>query len=164
MHFAPTGSVCDYVQEIGRAARKPGLKGNAIYHYSKNDFKYINRLHGLSSIKNHQLIEVIEKICAIHQKSKRKSNLLLDTQTFTYIFNSGGYDSDNINKVKMALLMIQRAFEFDYGFSPITVRPVPLYSVGFFEINVFNQVFLRSNYRKSRRESPLAMGMKRRNF
>jgi len=27
VHFAPTGNVCDYVQEIGRAARKEGLNG-----------------------------------------------------------------------------------------------------------------------------------------
>ena len=30
-HFAPTGNVCDYVQEIGRAARREGLRGEALY-------------------------------------------------------------------------------------------------------------------------------------
>ena len=33
-HFAPTGNVCDYVQEIGRAARKEDLRGEALYPYN----------------------------------------------------------------------------------------------------------------------------------
>ena len=28
-HYAVTGNLCDYVQEIGRAARKPGIQGKA---------------------------------------------------------------------------------------------------------------------------------------
>ncbi len=49
-YFAPTGNVCDYVQEIGRAARKNTLTGIAKYDYVKTDFKHINKLHGLSAI------------------------------------------------------------------------------------------------------------------
>ena len=61
-HFAPTGNVCDYVQEIGRVARKPNMQGEACYLYNKQDFKYINSLHGISTIKKYQLIEVMKKI------------------------------------------------------------------------------------------------------
>ena len=43
-HFAPTGNVCDYVQEIGRAARRNDLKGEALYRYNTKDFKHINIL------------------------------------------------------------------------------------------------------------------------
>ena len=50
VHFAPTGNVCDYVQEIGRAARREDLRGEAYYHYNPKDFKHINRLHGLSAL------------------------------------------------------------------------------------------------------------------
>ncbi len=145
MHFAPTGSVCDYVQEIGRAARKSGLQGTALYFYSKNDFKHINRLHGLSTIKNYQLLKVVEKIYHIYQK-KRRSDLLLDAQNFAYIFDSSDKESETLSRVKMSLLMLQRDFEFKYGFSPITMRPVPLYSEGLFQIGTMEQIFLQSSY------------------
>ncbi len=145
MHFAPTGNVCDYVQEIGRAARRKDLKGEARYHYDKSDFKYINRLHGLSAIKKYQLIAVIKKIYDLY-KLNSKSNLLLDAENFTYIFDSQGDENSSINKVKTALLMIQRDFEIKFGFSPISVRPIPLFSEGFFTIRPFIQNKLRTDY------------------
>ena len=55
VHFAPTGNICDYVQEIGRAARRSDIEGLAYYDFMSNDFKCINRLHGLSVIKKYQL-------------------------------------------------------------------------------------------------------------
>ncbi len=145
VHFAPTGNVCDYVQEIGRAARKEDLIGEAYYHYNPKDFKHINRLHGMSTIQHYQLIKVIEKINELYQQSlhsskrreltKRKNSMLLDAENFSYIFGPSVSDEDdNINKVKTALLLIQKDFEAKIGFSPITVRPIPMFSWGFFEI------------------------------
>lgn len=145
-HFAPTGNVCDYVQEIGRVARKPNMQGEACYLYNNQDFKYINSLHGISTIKKYQLVEVLRKIyeLAIERKNKqnnirRKNSMLLDIDNFTYIFNKGRSDEDNnINKVKTALLLIEKDFENMYGFSPIKMRPVPMYSKGFFKIDEKN--------------------------
>ena len=134
MHFAPTGNVCDYVQEIGRVTRRNDLRGEALYHYDKKDFKYIKRLHGLSAIKKYQLIAVVKKIYELWS-FKRKNNLLLDAENFTYIFDRYADESTSINKVKTALLIIQKDFEARLGFSPLTVRPIPLFSVGFFVIN-----------------------------
>ena len=145
VHFAPTGNVCDYVQEIGRAARRPGLRGEAFYDYEARDFKHINRLHGLSTIRKYQLIEVVKKIDELYTNSLKSGNrslytrkrnaLLLDAESFSYIFQSPISDEDSsINKVKTALLIIQKDFENKMGFSPVTVRPIPLFSVGFFEI------------------------------
>ena len=134
MHFAPTGNVCDYVQEIGRAARRKDLHGEALYHYDKKDFKYIKRLHGLSAIKKYQLIAVVKKIYELWS-FKRKNNLLLDAENFTYIFDRYADESTSINKVKTALLIIQKDFEARFGFSPLTVRPIPLFSIGFFVIS-----------------------------
>ena len=145
MHFAPTGNVCDYVQEIGRAARRKDLNGVARYHYDKGDFKYINRLHGLSAIKKYQLISVIQKIYELY-KLNQKSNLLLDAENFSYIFDSHDDENSSINKVKTALLMIQRDFEAKYGFSPISVRPIPLFAEGYFEVRPFVQQKLRADY------------------
>lgn len=157
VHFAPTGNVCDYVQEIGRTARREDLRGEAYYHYNSKDFKHINRLHGISTIKHYQLIKVIEKIDELYQQSmrggrrrdltKKRNTMLLDAENFSYIFGSPISDEDsNINRVKTALLLIQKDFEAKIGFSPINVRPIPMFSVGFFEIEPKVQEKLSDRY------------------
>lgn len=157
VHFAPTGNVCDYVQEIGRAARKESLQGEAAYQYDSRDFKHINRLHGLSTIKKYQLVEVIKKIDELYSNklnkgdranfTKKRNAMLLDAENFTYIFGTPISDEDNnINKVKTALLIIQKDFENKIGFSPITVRPIPLFSQGFFEVDEKTQKKLAKRY------------------
>lgn len=143
-HFAPTGNVCDYVQEIGRAARDPQMKGEAYYEYNTHDFKHINTLHGLSRVQKYQLIEVMRKIVELYHMNRqdpgsswtRKRNaMLLDAENFAYIFQSplDGQD-ESINKVKTALLMIQKDFKrkFNSEWSPVSVRPVPVFETGFF--------------------------------
>ncbi|MCD7882084.1 MAG: DEAD/DEAH box helicase [Clostridiales bacterium] len=157
VHFAPTGNVCDYVQEIGRAARREDLCGEALYYYNHMDFKHINRLHGMSTIQKYQLIKVIEKIDELYHKSmqtgkrwdftKKRNAMLLDAESFSYIFGSPVSDEDNnINKVKTALLMIQKDFEAKVGFSPINVRPIPMFSIGFFSIDVSTQSRIMKRY------------------
>ena len=157
VHFAPTGNVCDYVQEIGRVARREDLRGEAYYHYNSRDFKHINRLHGLSTIQHYQLIKVIEKIDELYQQNiqrgnrreltKRRNAMLLDAENFSYIFGFPISDEDsNINKVKTALLLIQKDFESKIGFSPINVRPIPMFLVGFFEIDPKIQKRLSESY------------------
>ena len=157
-HFAPTGNVCDYVQEIGRAARREDLRGEALYSYNSRDFKHINRLHGLSTIREYQLVKVIEKVVELYQQNmsagkrrdftKKRNAMLLDAENFTYIFGPSINDEDdNVNKVKTALLLIQKDFEAKIGFSPITVRPIPMFSSGFFAIDPKIQKRLNSRYR-----------------
>ena len=157
VHFAPTGNVCDYVQEIGRAARREDLQGEALYNYNARDFKHINRLHGLSTIQKYQLIMVIEKVNELYQNNlqgpnrrdltKKRRTMLLDAENFTYIFGSPISDEDsNVNKVKTALLLIQKDFEAKIGFSPINVRPIPMFSVGFFAIAPATQQKLLRKY------------------
>lgn len=157
VHFAPTGNVCDYVQEIGRAARREDLCGEALYYYNSHDFKHINRLHGLSTIQKYQLIKVIEKVDELYRQNlqngnrrdftKKRNAMLLDAENFTYIFGSPISDEDNnINKVKTALLLIQKDFESIIGFSPITVRPIPMFSIGFFKIDPTTQQRLLQRY------------------
>lgn len=156
VHFAPTGNVCDYVQEIGRGARREDLRGEAYYNYNPRDFKYINRLHGMSAIQHYQLVRVVEKINELYQQNrqsnrqdmtKKKNAMLLDAESFSYIFRSPiGDEDENINKVKTALLLIQKDFESKIGFSPVMIRPIPMFSIGFFEINPKIQDKLRKKY------------------
>lgn len=147
-HYAPTGNVCDYVQEIGRAARDESIQGEARYTHMSNDFKYINRLHGLSAIRKYQLVNVIKKVYELFQAkismnnssnlSKKRNTLLIDAENFTYIFKNPqddrGDDSDLINKVKTALLLIEKDFQQRYIHSPIAMRPAPLFQKGYFYI------------------------------
>lgn len=145
IHFAPTGNVCDYMQEIGRAARSSSIEGHAIYHHMRNDFKHINRLHGMSTIRLYQLVEVQKKILELYQQQRRnegaphrkKNNaMLIDVANFAYLFdNLAVGDSDNlINIVKTAMLLIQKDYS-NRGYAPFGVRPVPLFAYGFFAMS-----------------------------
>ncbi len=148
-HFAPTGNVCDYVQEIGRASRDPKLKGEAVYSHMKNDFQHINRLHGLSTVKKYQLIKVIEKVYELFEMklenentrnihlSKKRNEMLVDAENFTYIFEGQRESSQEelIAKVKTALLLIQKDYTSKMGFSPFAMRPSTLFAQGYFQIS-----------------------------
>lgn len=140
VHFAPTGNVCDYIQEIGRAARSRDLRGKAYYEYTSRDFKYINRLHGLSAIRDYQLVKVIKKVYDLYISQNnnytkgRKRDLLVDAQDFAYIFENPMSSEDTIiNKVKTAMLLIQKDFE-RRGYAPFYIRPIPLFAMGYFYI------------------------------
>lgn len=145
IHFAPTGNVCDYVQEIGRAARKEHLIGKAYYEFMSNDFKYINRFHGISVIKKYQLVQVIEKIHDLfiaqiknnnENNNRKNQSMLLDAESFSHIFQNDFFDeNDAINKVKTSMLIIQKDFENKLGYSPIYMRPIPIFATGYFQIN-----------------------------
>lgn len=154
-HFAPTGTVCDYVQEIGRAARNPRLTGEVIYNFKSNDFKHINKLHGLSTVREYQLVEVIKKIYDLYkcergrsiEGRKKVNQMLVDAECFTYIFDNGlSSEDDQINKVKTALLLIQKDFERRFGFSPFVVRPIPMFKEGYFEIDEKTQKKIIKRY------------------
>lgn len=155
-HFAPTGNVCDYMQEIGRAARKVEINGHAIYKHMSNDFKHINRLHGLSAIRKYQLIEVIKKILELYIQSryslngkpftKKRNEMLIDAESFAYIFDSPHADENElISKVKTAMLLIQKDYE-NRGFSPFYMRPIPMFAYGFFSILPREQERINQQY------------------
>ncbi len=155
-HFAPTGNVCDYVQEIGRAARAADMKGEAVYKYYSRDFKHINKLHGLSSIREYQLVEVMRKIDELYKAhleenrnnfTRKRNEMLLDAENFAYIFPSPREEQDeSINKVKTALLMIQKDMESRRGYPPVSVRPIPLFAEGYFQVEPFAQQRLLKAY------------------
>ncbi len=158
-HFAPTGNVCDYMQEIGRAAREANISGHAIYKHMRNDFKHINRLHGLSAIQKYQLVEVIKKVLEIytnaryrngaHPLTKKRNEMLVDAESFAYIFEGPqSDDNDLINKVKTAMLLIQKDYE-NRGFAPFYMRPIPLFAYGYFAIPPKEQIDLNKCYQSS---------------
>lgn len=136
-HFAPTGNVCDYVQEIGRAARDLD-EGKAYFDYLSKDFIHVNRLHGISTIRKHQLVQVMEKILKILDQNNDKNhsrNLLISAEDFRYIFerkSSADQDDDIDNKLKTALLIIEKDFISKMNYSPIVARPRSIFSKEYF--------------------------------
>lgn len=143
-HYAPTGNVCDYMQEIGRAARDIHIDGHAVYEHMSTDFQHINRLHGLSSVYKGQLVEVIKKILELYEAyryegtganhMKKRNEMLIDTESFSYIFDGPMSDESTlVNKVKTAMLLIQKDYE-NRGFTPFRMRPIPIFAYGYLTI------------------------------
>lgn len=144
IHFAPTGNVCDYVQEIGRAARNLDM-GQASFSFLKEDFKHVNRLHGISTLKKSQLIQVMQKILDLYKQrsgQKKARHLLVSAEEFYYIFQSKKDDSGAINnsdqldnQLKTALLIIEKGFiNSPMKYSPIVARPRSMFSVEYFKV------------------------------
>ncbi|MFS0819188.1 DEAD/DEAH box helicase [Lysinibacillus sp. 1P01SD] len=160
-HFAPTGNVCDYIQEIGRAARDLPT-GNAYFDFFQKDFMHVNRLHGISTIRQNQLIQVMDKIIQLAKVRRPiKRNLLVSAEEFRYIFDSNkksDFDDDIDNKLKTALLIIEKDFISQYKYSPIVARPRSVFSREFFTFPKEKEQTILKKYsryltiEKSRRE------------
>lgn len=114
----------------------------------------------MPTILKYHLIKVIEKVDELYHQNmqngnrrdftKKRNAMRLDAENFTYIFGSPSSDKDNnVNKVKTALLLIQKDFESKISFSPITVRPIPMFAVGFFSIEPSTQQRLQRRYHNS---------------
>ncbi len=124
-HHAPSGLLPDYVQEIGRVARKSDIKGYATLNYSTKDQRYSKALHGMSSIKQYQLREVLKKIYNLYQKNDRKRNLLISSDDFSYIFSILPDAVDQ--KVLTSLMMLEKDYLQKTRFNVLIVRPKKLF-------------------------------------
>ncbi len=125
-HFAPTGNLSDYVQEIGRIARDPNSLGVARIDFSLSDMKYARTLHGISGLKQYQLKEMLRKLYDIYLV-KNHRNLLIAPDVFGYMFDSAELE----NKVKNGLLLLSKDLEEKYGFPVINVRPKTMFTKNF---------------------------------
>lgn len=134
-HFAPTGNIADYVQEIGRAARKPGMIGVASTDFFKEDFRYIRQLYGMSSIKNWQVVATLRKIYQLYN-TYGKRNFLVSPEDFSFIF-ADARPEDLDAKIKTTLLMIRKDFESDphSNYPPVVFKPRSMFTLGYFMVN-----------------------------
>jgi ATP-dependent DNA helicase RecQ len=133
-HFAPTGNLADYVQEIGRAARREDIQGTAITHFYKEDFRYINQLHGMSKINDFEVIGVLRKIHQLYKKNKSR-NFLASPEEFAHVFNVKT-DDEIDNRMKTTLLIIKKDFDLDrrINFVPLIFKPRSMFTKGLFII------------------------------
>lgn len=128
-HYAPTGNLADYVQEIGRAARDRNIKGIAMTDFTDKDMKYVRMLYGLSSMRQYQLKEMMRKLYQIY-KDKGSRNFLVSPEAFSYMFN----ETEVENKVKNGLLLISKDLESKYNFPVIVIRPKSLFTKNYINV------------------------------
>lgn len=142
-HHAPTGNLCDYVQEIGRAGRDQTMVGLAIQDFNPRDLSFSKILYGLSSMKQYQLKEIIRKLYSIYRKERRR-NFLINAETFSYLFPD---EEDYENKIKNALLLIEKDLEKRYTYPVVIVRPKSLFSKAYAAVpSTIEERFKKSKY------------------
>lgn len=118
IHFAPTGNLADYVQEIGRTARDSSITGMAHMDFFMGDMRYVRTLHGISEMKQFQLKAMLKKIVDIYETKKHR-NLLIAPDSFSHLFQEKELQA----KVKNGLLMLAKDLKSKYGFPVLIVRP-----------------------------------------
>jgi len=131
-HHAPSGTLTDYVQEIGRVARKSDIQGYAVLNYSKKDKGFSNQLYGMSLINTFEIKEVLKKIYNTFLTNKSR-NLLLSVSDFGYIFES----SNNLDQqVLSTLMMIEKDYLYKYRFNVLIARPKKLFVLVYAKVDI----------------------------
>ena len=144
-HHTPSGLLPDYIQEIGRVARKEGLQGYAMLDYSPQDQKYSKILHGMSAIRQWQLKEVLKKIYAMYVKHGNKRNMLVSVDDFALIFE-GAMDLDQ--KVLTSLMMLEKDYLARHRFNVLIARPRKLYSTVYAKLSNDDLKVMKRKYPK----------------
>ena len=137
-HYAVTGNLSDYVQEIGRAARQPGMTGCAITDYYYNDISFMQRLFGMSQIKQYQINLVLSGIYNTYKSKRTNRSFLISPEAFTYIFTGKetANDSDKqIGKLKTCLLMLEKDLYDKYNFKVLIARPQGIFTKAYVVIS-----------------------------
>lgn len=135
-HYATSGNLSDYVQEIGRVARKKDMIGWAITDYFDNDKQYMNKLFGMSQIRHYQINKVLQIIYDVY-KNKRNRNFLVTPRMFFGIF--GKDESKATNKLKIALLMLEKDLYDKFSFKVLISRPRSIFTNAFVIIDRENE-------------------------
>lgn len=110
-HHTLTGNVCDYVQEIGRAARKKNLTGRAYTYFTDKDFQYYRKLKGMSRPTNYQLSMILNKINQEYRYQSKKNkhcreiNIPLESLAFAFTEQ----DRKQVEqKIRQSLFLIEK--------------------------------------------------------
>ena len=121
-HYAASGNLNDYVQEIGRVARSKDIPfGLASTDYYDRDLNFMKTLYGMSALHHYQTLKILSIIMNVYD-SKKKYNLMVTPDMFRPVF--GNCDDDQLEvKIKSALLTIEKDLENRYrGSKPIVTR------------------------------------------
>lgn len=135
-HYAPTGNLNDYVQEIGRAARGKECIGIASMDYLENDFKFVKMLYGMSAIRQFQIKSVLRKLFEVYMVRQRR-NFLVTPSDFSYIFPHEARNGQSAleRKIKTVLLMTEKDLELQFGFPVLISRPKSIFSKAYMVVD-----------------------------
>ena len=150
-HYAPTGNLSDYIQEIGRGGRKRGLRATACIDFFFQDVRYSQTLYALSKFSQWQLKEIMTKLYEVYASAPQKDrsqNFLVSPNTFSYLFTNEKDEDRKTNRVKSALMMISRDLEEKFNFPVIVVRPKISYTKQFVCIQQGAEQKFASSYGK----------------
>lgn len=147
-HHAPSGLLPDYVQEIGRVARKPEIKGFAALNYSSQDQRFTKALHGMSALRQYQIKEVLKKIHKAYIKNNKSRNLLLSVDDFGHIFENTLEDQLD-QKVLTALMMIEKDYLAKARFNVLIARPKKLFVKVYCRVSESDLSILNSKYKST---------------
>ena len=132
-HHAPSGNLSDYVQEIGRVARKKDIVGTAAVDFCPKDLKFTKILTGLSMIKQYQVKYVLQKLNDLYQKYGKR-HMLVSVEDFGFIFSDAATRPEELEReVKSALLLLEKDLflKVNEQYNVIMVRPKALFSIVF---------------------------------
>ena len=148
-HYAPTGNLSDYVQEIGRGARREGLRAVAVVDFFAQDVRYARQLYSLSVFYQWQLKEIMAKLYRLYASrpvSRRNENMLVSPDSFSYLFARESDRTKKTNLVKSALMMVARDLEDRFNYPVIIVKPKPSYTTQYICINKDQEERFLSRY------------------
>lgn len=144
-HYAFTGNLCDYIQEIGRSARKTGSTGYALMDFYQNDTTYINKLFGMSQIKQFQVNKVLEVLYNTYLSKGNNRSFMISPSVFSFLFP--GSEDNTTNKVKTCLMMLENDFYDKETFKVLVSRPQSIFTKAFVVVNREHQdEVLKSEY------------------
>lgn len=149
-HYAATGNLSDYVQEIGRAARKKGLIGKAITDYYYNDISFMQRLFGMSQIRQYQVQKVLAGIYDVYRAKGGSRNFLISPDAFSYIFvgkKKAENQDEYINQLKTCLMMLEKDLYDKFNFKVMITRPRSVFTKAYVVIEEkYINTVLKSKY------------------
>ena len=148
-HYAPTGNLSDYVQEIGRGARKKGLRAVATVDFFAQDVRYARQLYSLSGFYQWQLKEIMAKLYRMYTSKpvgKRTENMLVSPDSFSYLFARESDRTKKTNLVKSALMMVARDLEDRFNYPVIIVKPKPSYTTQYVCISKDQEEYFLRRY------------------
>lgn len=147
-HHAPSGLMSDYIQEVGRAARNPMLKGVAMVNYTDNnaDLNFNNTLRTLNRISNNNLKLVLNKILKMYD-IKKSRNFLMSVSDFAHIFEKDEDDQTIGLMVKRALMFIEKDYKQKLPYSPVIARTKPSLSKSYAIMDVLTYDRFKAIYK-----------------
>lgn len=150
-HYAPTGNLSDYVQEIGRGGRKRGMRAVAAVDFFMQDTRYAEQLYALSRFTQWQLKEIMSKLYEVYSskpKDRRPQNFLVSPNSFSYLFASEKDEGRKANRVKSGLMMIARDLEDRFNYPVLIVRPKMSYTKQYVCIDAAEEERFAASYGK----------------